>query len=265
MIPVEALPSRVRFERPRALLFDLDDTLLDEGTLTRTAYDALWSLAEAGLPLYAVTGRPAGWGEVIARQWPVRAVISENGAVRSERRGRVVESVVSGGRQAARARSMQREALVASMRAAIPALVLADDNGARLTDTTFDIGEHHVAAPEDVVAARALAASAGARTTVSSVHLHVSFEGDDKASGALAALAEREGLDPTAARSEVVYVGDSGNDASCFACFFASVGVANVRKSLRGFTVPPRFSTASPMGAGFAELAAVLEKMLLAR
>jgi len=35
----------------------------------------------AGLALVAVTGRPAGWGRVLARQWPVAGCIAENGAV----------------------------------------------------------------------------------------------------------------------------------------------------------------------------------------
>ena len=55
----------------RGLLFDLDDTLLSHGLLTRAAYDALWDLHDAGLRLVAVTGRPCAWGEVLARQWPV--------------------------------------------------------------------------------------------------------------------------------------------------------------------------------------------------
>ena len=44
-------------------------------------YDALWDLSDAGLRLVAVTGRPSGWGEVIARQWPIDGAVTENGAV----------------------------------------------------------------------------------------------------------------------------------------------------------------------------------------
>ena len=65
----------------RGVLFNLDDTLLTHGVLTREAYGALWDLREAGLRLVAVTGRPGGWGEVIARQWPIEAAVTENGAV----------------------------------------------------------------------------------------------------------------------------------------------------------------------------------------
>src|SRR5262249_50712068 len=58
---------------------DSDDALTDHGRLTGTAYDALWRLARAGLELVAVTGRPLGWCDVIARQWPVVGAVGENG------------------------------------------------------------------------------------------------------------------------------------------------------------------------------------------
>src|SRR5271165_1632104 len=73
--------------RLRGLLFDLDDTLLTHGLLSRAAYDALWSLRDAGLRLVAVTGRPCGWGEVLARQWPVDGCVTENGAIHIVREG----------------------------------------------------------------------------------------------------------------------------------------------------------------------------------
>ena len=57
------------------LLFDLDDTLLDEGQLSEAAYSALFRLRESQLLLVAVTGRPAAWGELVARQWPVDGVV----------------------------------------------------------------------------------------------------------------------------------------------------------------------------------------------
>src|SRR5687767_6472724 len=69
------------------LLFDLDDTFLDRGRLDLAAYGALFRLRQLGLGLIAVTGRPAGWGAVLARQWPVDAVICENGALALQRTG----------------------------------------------------------------------------------------------------------------------------------------------------------------------------------
>ncbi|MBT3276318.1 MAG: HAD-IIB family hydrolase, partial [Spirochaetales bacterium] len=59
---------------------DIDDTLTRDGKLKPEAYQALWSLHDADLKVIPVTGRPAGWCDLIARQWPVDAVVGENGA-----------------------------------------------------------------------------------------------------------------------------------------------------------------------------------------
>jgi len=64
----------------RALLFDLDDTLSTAGRITAQAYGALERLHAAGTRTVAVTGRPAGWCDHVARMWPVDAVVGENGA-----------------------------------------------------------------------------------------------------------------------------------------------------------------------------------------
>ena len=65
MKPVSSLPHD-EAAHLRGLFFDLDDTVLTRGVLTRCAYDALWNMHDAGLVLVAVTGRPFGWAEVIA-------------------------------------------------------------------------------------------------------------------------------------------------------------------------------------------------------
>jgi len=51
------------------------------------------------------------------------------------------------------------------------------------------------------------------------------------------------------------FVGDSGNDAACFAAFRVTFGVANVRKHLARIPVTPKYVATSEMGDGFAEIA----------
>src|SRR5690606_29031989 len=110
----------------------------------------------------------------------------------------------------------------------VPALVPADDVDGRVSDFTFDIGEHERASEETIATARAIAAGAGARTTRSSVHLHFTFDRSDKATGALAYL-RSTGDDETRARQHFAFIGDSENDAPAFAAFSCTIGVANVR------------------------------------
>src|SRR5437016_6259773 len=86
MTPIAAL-TKAEAAKLRGVAFDLDDTLLDHGRLSEATYSALFRLVEAGFDLYGVTGRPAGWADVLARLFPVRAVVAENGAVVCARRG----------------------------------------------------------------------------------------------------------------------------------------------------------------------------------
>ena len=59
---------------------DIDDTLTEEGQLPANSYKSLWDLKERGIHIIPITGRPAGWCEMIARMWPVSGVVGENGA-----------------------------------------------------------------------------------------------------------------------------------------------------------------------------------------
>src|SRR5258707_15758359 len=79
MRALAGFPSEAR-RRIRFVLLDIDDTLTTEGRVSADAYAALERLSQHGLRVIPVTGRPAGWCDMIARFWPVDAVIGENGA-----------------------------------------------------------------------------------------------------------------------------------------------------------------------------------------
>ncbi len=254
MKPLAALPATAA----RALvgvLFDLDDTVLSHGMLTREAYEAIWSLHEAGLRLVAVTGRPSGWGEVIARQWPIDGAVTENGAVHVVRDGKGVALVIDGDAEGVAQRRARLDALVDVVARAMPKVRLADDVHARRSDVAWDIGERDALDAGAIAELASLVSAAGARTTRSSVHLHATFERDDKASGAVRFVHRRFGDDVGAALHRWAFVGDSGNDAACFAAFAVTFGVANVRACVGSLSVPPRWIATAERGAGFAEIA----------
>ena len=254
MKPILTLSVR-EASRLRGVAFDLDDTLLDHGRLREATYSALFRLRENGLSLYGVTGRPAGWAEVLARVFPVEAVGSENGAVVCARRGERVVTIDSVDAATRRERDERLARLLERFRERFDDFEPADDVRARISDRTFDIGEYRNVPPERVESARAFLQEHGARSFVSSVHLHVTFDHADKASGAVRLLAEDSGLDATAVRYAFAYLGDSENDASCFAAFELAVGVSNLRGRP---TLRPRYLTSQPMGAGVVEAAEVI-------
>jgi hypothetical protein len=233
------------------LFFDLDDTFLSETRLSEAAYASLFRLNAAGLRLIALTGRPASWADIIARMWPVEAAIAENGALGYERYGDQIVGFdfCNSSQRVIHQRALQR--LVARVREDIPELVPADDAVGRISDFTFDIGEHQMASEAAIEAAQGMARRAGARTTRSSVHLHLTFDRSDKATGALGYL-RRKGEDVTRARSRFCFIGDSQNDAPCFAAFSHSFAVANLRGR---FSILPQFLTEQTAEKGFCEFA----------
>jgi HAD superfamily hydrolase (TIGR01484 family) len=241
--------------RLEGILFDLDDTVLTRGVLTRRAYDALWQLHEAGLALVAVTGRSCNWGSLLARQWPIVGCVTENGALHVVRDGAGVAVRDLCDQAERRSRRARLSKVIERVSQAVAEARLADDNDGRRSDVTWDIGERLRLSPEHVQRVEAEIEAAGARFTKSSVHLHATFDADDKASGALRFCSRELGCDPSRALALYAFVGDSANDAACFGAFRTTFGVANVRASLPGLTVPPRYVSARPMGEGFAEIA----------
>lgn len=209
--------------------------------------------------LGVVTGRPCAWGEVLARQWPVRFVVVENGALAIVRAGAGV-SLLDPCDAAERARRVTAlYGLTREMADKLPELVPADDAWCRRTDTTWDIGERMRAAPETVMAATEIIRAAGAQSFASSVHLHASFDRTDKAQGAVHFLRHVIGEDESRALHAFAFVGDSGNDAPCFSAFHTTIGVANVDRYVSRMAVPPRFIASAEMGEGFAE---IVDKLL---
>jgi hypothetical protein len=257
MLPLSSLTSE-RARSLKGLLFDLDDTVLTRGVLSRNAFAALWDLHDAGLRLVAVTGRPSGWGELLVRQWPIDGAVTENGAVHVVREGHTIvvhERCTMSQRQERRTRL---DDLVGRIAGVVPEAVLTDDISWRRSDVTWDIGEHMRLPSERVELISDAILRAGARTTRSSVHVHATFDVDDKASGAVSFLMKAFGEDAGNAVASYGFVGDSGNDAACFAAFALTFGVANVRSALRRLVLPPRYVSARAMGDGFAEIARTL-------
>ncbi len=237
----------------RGVIFDVDDTVTRDGRLEREAFAAMWALTEAGFELVSVTGRPLGWADVIARQWPLEVAVGENGAgwswVDEAQHFHVdyFESVAERERSAKR-----KERALARVRSEMPHVQPARDFIARRCDIALDIAEEATLTPGEVNQLVALIETEGCHAPVSSVHCHIVPGAWDKASGAARAIEEVLGdFDD----DQWVFVGDSGNDASAFAQFHRSVGVANVRRNLERIPTPPAFVTPSDRGRGFAELA----------
>jgi HAD superfamily hydrolase (TIGR01484 family) len=262
MKPISELPA-IEACNLVGVAFDVDDTVTHEGRLELPAYEAMWTLRAAGLRLIAVTGRPLGWADVLARQWPVDGAIGENGAgwiYRGANAGEFHEGYFAS--QAERDVNQARmAALLASVAQHLPHIVLAQDQRARRCDLAFDIGEAQRVSSLDLARLCGLIESAGAFAPVSSVHAHAVFGAWNKAEGIVRAVQAMWDEDVAAAPERGLFVGDSGNDAPAFSFLPVSAGVANVVEHLPRLLSPPRFVASLPRGRGFAEIASHIVRL----
>lgn len=240
---------------------DLDDTLTTEGRLDAKTYAALEALAETGVPVIPVTGRSAGWCDLIVRLWPVAAVIGETGAFCMVREGGRVRKLMMQDDESQADTARHRERIAQRVLTEVPEARLAGDQAYRLVDLAIDIAEAMPRLPEDQVQRIvAIMREEGMQAQPSSIHVNGWFGRFDKGSSALRLLSDHWGWSPADARRRWACIGDAPNDAPLFASFEHSIGVANLLRHRDSLTALPRYLTQSAHGAGFAELSRHLIK-----
>ncbi len=258
MKPLDAWPLQER-QGIVGVLTDIDDTLTTDGAITPDALGALVALREAGLQVMAITGRPVGWSEPFALDWPVQAIVAENGAVALVRGPDRQLHKLYQQDAATRARNFQRlQDLLQAIEQVVPGAKRAQDSAGRETDIAIDHSEFTQMPPERIEQVAGLMRRSGLHATVSSIHINGWIGDHDKYSGARWIVRELLGRDLDAEIGRWVYVGDSTNDERMFERFTHSVGVANIRRFVPLLKHRPRFVTQGERGQGFAELATTL-------
>ena len=235
--------------KTRVVLTDIDGTLTQQGRLPAHSYASLWKLQEAGLQVIPVTGRPAGWCELIARLWPVHGVVGENGALyfrldeknapllRARRSG----TAQSGPRKTARnsRRSFEQE---------VPGCAVASDQFSRLFDLAIDFSEDVKPLSEAKIRQIVKIFEAhGATAKISNIHVNGWFGDYDKVSTCQEYLQQRIWLLPRADEKTLhFFVGDSPNDEPMFQFFPHSFAVSNINEFLTsGSKFKPAYVTSA--------------------
>jgi HAD superfamily hydrolase (TIGR01484 family) len=258
--PVERLDSAGL----HGIFTDIDDTLTVNGKLPAAVYAALARLRAAGFAIVPVTGRSAGWAHMVLHHWPVEAVVAESGGLCLYRDGAGIPRWLYHDDRAQIVQDRLRIAAIASqVLTRIPALALADDNAFRLVDFALDHCETVPAVPQALIdQAIGMFQSEGFQARASSVHINVWKGTFDKAPMSLRYLEEiRKAILPEEAK-RWLFVGDAPNDASMFAAFPRSVGVANLAPLAHRLPVLPPYLTRASHGDGFIELAEHLLRRL---
>jgi HAD superfamily hydrolase (TIGR01484 family) len=235
---------------------DIDDTLTRKGRVGADVFAAMEKLQAAGLLVVPITGRPAGWCDLIARQWPVDAVVGENGAFYfryDPKVRRMIRKYHAG--DAERKNNMQALQIIARQTLKlVPAATVASDQPYRETDLAIDFAEDvGPLGREEIDKIVAVYKKHGATVKVSSIHVNGWYGDYDKLTMTKVLMADAFGIDLDASRACYAFVGDSPNDAPMFGFFPNSIGVANVADMLDQCQHPPKRITRGGSGDGFIE------------
>ncbi|PHP68928.1 HAD family hydrolase [Zhengella mangrovi] len=257
MRPIADMPDDVA-AGIRVLFTDIDDTITTEGRLHAAAYQALEDLHEAGIAVAPITGRPAGWCDMVARFWPVAGVVGENGAFyyAYDHAARKMIRKAHPAVEAHLADPARFDRIRDRVAREVPGAAISADQPFRLADLAIDFCEDvEPLAPADVARIKAIFEEEGAVAKVSSIHVNGWFGDYDKLTMSRTFATDILGLDIDARNSVVAFVGDSPNDQPMFGFFDNSCGVANVRDFEAQISTPPKWVASHKGGAGFREIA----------
>lgn len=243
----------------RVVLTDIDGTLTDQGRLPSGSYDSMWKLANAGYKIIPVTGRPAGWCEMIARLWPVHGVVGENGAFYFSYDGNRMKRFFARGKSERKADRLKLKAIRSEVLAKVTGCAIASDQFSRLFDLAVDFSEDVKPLSEEKIdQIVAVFKNHGATAKVSNIHVNGWFGDYDKVSTCKTYLKKEFSMNPVKMKSDCIFVGDSPNDEPMFEFFPNSFAVANIKDFLPRLQHKPAYVTEANEGAGFEQVAARL-------
>ena len=245
----------------RYVLTDIDDTLTIKGRLISEVFAGMERLKNAKIRIIPITGRPAGWCDHMARMWPIDGLVGENGAFyfsyddqQKKMRRRYWKT------ETERKKDRKRlEKIKAKILNTIPGCRVAADQAYREADLAIDFCEDVPALPMEAVDEIVHCfKDAGAQAKISSIHVNGWFGENDKLSMTHLLFEDvfDENLDDI--KNQVIFTGDSPNDAPMFAYFPHAVGVANVKRFSGKMTCEPAWITEGEGGKGFVEMVATL-------
>ena len=234
----------------KAVLFDLDGTFVSDGILRSSAYGSLEKLHDSGVKTIAVTGRPAGWCDLMARWWPIDAIVGENGAFSYSKIENQITRNTYHDYTFLPKYKKKLEILFVKLLEKYNYLKVASDQSFRDWDLAVDIAEETNVSMDVALDIVKICESEGAKAAISNIHVNIWFGDYNKENMSLRTL-ENYGLSV----EDSIYIGDSPNDSPMFGCFPLSVGVKSVLKYKDIMDNHPTYITNNDGAEGFTELA----------
>ena len=233
----------------KALLFDLDGTFVSDDKLVSKAYGSLENLHNFGVKTIAVTGRPAGWCDLMARWWPIDAIVGENGAFFYRKVNNKIVRETYHPSDSYLNYQEKLKSLFNKLLKKYDYLKLASDQPFRQWDLAIDISEEMSIPMETAIDIVDICHDNGAKAAISNIHVNIWFGDYNKETMSLKVL-DNLGI----MKDSCIYIGDSPNDSPMFDCFPLSVGVKSVENYKDLMDNLPEYITEEDGAIGFIEL-----------
>lgn len=250
MKPISEFKTKIQF-----VLTDIDDTITTHGQLPASAYAALEKLKHHNICVIPVTGRPAGWCDLIARLWPVDAVIGENGGLYYRYQNQKMGRWNFCDEQTQKQNQIKLFKIAEEIKQKIPAAAISADQFCRIYDLAIDfcediprLSDHEIKRIVDIFT------NHGATAKISSIHVNGWFGHFNKVTTAKLLLKNEFGLTDEQILDQCAYIGDSPNDEPLFENFKHTFGVANIKNFENQMQHLPAYISPSESGKGFCEI-----------
>ena len=260
MKSIEDFPQKKR-SSITYLLTDIDDTITHKGRIPACAFQAMENLDKAGIKVIPITGRPGGWCDHIARMWPVKGIVGENGAfyfvydIQTKKMIRRYFKTDQERKQDKKKLAVVQKKILKS----IPECVVSADQPYREADLAIDFAEDVAHLSQDRIDKIVdIFEQYNATAKISSIHVNGWFGSYDKLSMTKIMFKEIFKTDLDTIKETVIYIGDSPNDEPMFKYFPNSVGVANILQFQDRLLCKPAWITKDEGGMGFAQLSKIL-------
>ncbi len=260
MRPITELPRQTA-AAITTVFTDIDDTLTLDGRLPASAYHAIEQLFLAGFHVAPITGRPAGWCDMIARFWPISGVVGENGAFyfAYDQKNKKMRREYFASQEERATNQLKLNHIKNRVLSEVPGCAVSADQSYRDADLAIDFCED--VPPLDNLSVQKIKQvfeQEGAVAKISSIHVNCWFGDFDKLSMSRRFARDILGVDLEKDNAKVVFCGDSPNDAPMFGYFTNSCGVANVLDFSGRLEAEPTWIASKKGGEGFVEIAEIL-------
>ena len=250
MIPIINL-DKSKIQNLKYILCDIDDTITTGGKLTAESYIAMWELYKNGFSVIPVTGRPAGWCDMIIREWPVKAVVGENGAFVYYNQNSHIKTLTHPSVAGPDIREKLEKVKQACLEG-VKGCRVARDQFARIYDLAIDFNEDPpylgLEAAEKI---KDICVSLGAEAKISSIHVNTWFGNYNKLE--MSKMFFDTILNEKDIKDKCIFFGDSPNDEPMFGYFPLSCAVANILPFVDSLKHLPSYVTKNKGADGFAE------------